>query len=103
LSWYRKEPGALVIRVRLTPKGSRDALDGARILSDGSEVVQARVRAPPADGAANAALVKLLATTLRVPKSAVEIVTGHSSRVKQVRIVGDPDDLARRLREQAGK
>lgn len=103
MSWYRKEPGALVVRVRLTPKGNRDALDGIGILSDGSEVVQARVRPPPADGAANAALVKLLATTLRVPKSAVEIVAGHSSRVKQVRIAGDPDELARRLREQAEK
>jgi hypothetical protein len=103
LSWYRKEAGALVVRVRLTPKGNRDALDGIGILSDGSEVVQARVRPAPADGAANAALVKLLATTLRVPKSAIEIVAGHSSRVKQVRIAGDRDELARRLREQAEK
>jgi hypothetical protein len=103
LSWYRKEPGALVVRVRLTPKGNRDALDGIGNLSDGSEVVQARVRAPPADGAANAALVKLLATTLRVPKSSIEIVAGQSNRLKQVRIAGNPDDLARRLREQAEK
>ena len=102
MSWYRKAPGALVVRVRLTPKGNRDALDGIGVLSDGREVVQARVRAPPADGAANAALVKLLAATLRVPKSAVEIVAGHSNRLKQVRIAGDPDDLVKRIVAAAG-
>jgi uncharacterized protein (TIGR00251 family) len=102
LSWYRKEPGALVVRVRLTPKAHRDALDGIGIRSDGSEVVQARVRSPPADGAANAALIKLIAAILRVPKSSVEIVAGHSGRVKQVRIAGDPDDLVKRM-AAAGK
>ena len=72
------------------------------MLSDGSAVVQARVRAPPADGAANAALVRLLATALRVPKSAIEIVAGHSNRLKQVRIAGEPDDLVERI-AAAGK
>jgi uncharacterized protein (TIGR00251 family) len=71
------------------------------MLADGSEVMQARVRPPPADGAANAALVKLIAATLRVPKSSVEIVAGPSGRMKQVRIAGDPDDLARRVRRLA--
>jgi hypothetical protein len=98
LSWYRREAGALVVAVRLTPKAHRDSVDGVGVLSNGTEVVQARVRALPADGAANAALVKLLAGSLRLPKSAVEVVAGHAQRVKQVRIAGDPDDLANRIR-----
>jgi uncharacterized protein (TIGR00251 family) len=103
LSWYRKEAGALVVTVRLTPKAHRDALEGIGVLSNGNEVVQARVRALPADGAANAALVKLFAKALRAPKSAVEIVAGHSQRLKQVRIAGDPDELAQRIGALAKK
>jgi uncharacterized protein YggU (UPF0235/DUF167 family) len=56
-----------------------------------------RVRALPAEGEANAALTGLLAKRLRVPKSAVTIAAGHSARVKQVRIAGDPDALAREI------
>jgi uncharacterized protein (TIGR00251 family) len=97
LGWYRKEAGALVASVRLTPKAHRDSVDEIGRLSNGSEVLRVRVRALPADGAANAALVQLLARSLKVPKSAIEVVAGHGQRVKQVRIAGDPDDLAKRI------
>jgi hypothetical protein len=103
LSWYRKEAGALVVTVRLTPKAHRDALEGIGVLSNGNEVVQARVRALPADGAANAALVQLFAKALRAPKSAIEIVAGHSQRLKQVRIAGDPHELVERIGALAKK
>jgi len=91
---YRLEADAVLLAVRLTPKASRDAVDGVAALSDGRPVAVARVRAPPADGAANKALVELLAKTLKVRKSAVSIVSGHTSRLKQVRIEGDPALLA---------
>ena len=66
-------------------------------LSDGRAVALVRVRALPAEGEANAALTALLAKRLRVPKSAVTIAAGHSARLKQVRIAGDPDALAREI------
>jgi uncharacterized protein YggU (UPF0235/DUF167 family) len=91
---YRREAGGLVLSVRLTPRAGRDALDGVGVLSDGRAVALVRVRALPSEGEANAALAVLLAKRLRVPKSAVTIAAGHSARVKQVRIVGDPDALA---------
>ena len=97
MAWYRKQAGALVVTVRLTPKAHRDVIDGIGVLSDGNEVVQARVRAPPAEGEANAALVRLFARELKVPKSAIAIVAGQSQRLKQVRIAGEPEDLARRI------
>jgi uncharacterized protein YggU (UPF0235/DUF167 family) len=96
-SCYRREPGALLLAVRLTPRAARDAVDGVGALSDGRAVALARVRALPAEGEANAALTVLLAKRLRVPKSAVTIAAGHSARVKQVRIAGDPDALAREI------
>ena len=94
---YRAEPGGILLAVRLTPRAARDGLDGTAALSDGRAVVVARVRALPADGAANAALVALLAKCLHVPKSAVTITAGHGARLKQVRVVGDPAALAREI------
>jgi uncharacterized protein len=63
LSW-RSEPGALVLTVRLTPRGGRDAIDGVERSADGKNVQKVRARAPPSEGAANAALIKLMSRTL---------------------------------------
>ena len=62
-----------------------------------------RLTAPPVDGAANEALVKFLADTFSVPKSQVEIVSGHTSRNKIVRIQGISQDEAERLLNIRGK
>ena len=68
--------------VRLTPRGGRDAVDGV----DGVGRLLVRVSAPPIDGAANEALVRLLATVLDVPRSTVAIESGATSRVKRMRV-----------------
>jgi hypothetical protein len=74
------------IRVRLTPRSSRNEVqryDGGTLF--------VRVTAPPVDGAANAALIALLATWLDVPKTSIRIGSGASSREKQVIVEGkDP-------------
>lgn len=90
---YRIEPAAIVLTVRLTPKAARDSIDGVGALSDGRAVVLARVRAVPDKGEANRALVELLAKTLRVPKSAIAVIAGATTRLKQVRIAGEPQAL----------
>ena len=77
------------LRVRLTPRGHRDEVTGVR---DG--LVLARVRAPPVDGRANAALAKLLAKALRVPPSRVQVIRGQSAREKVVRVEGVAEDAA---------
>ena len=87
----------LRIAVRLTPKGGRDAIDGWREDAAGKRVLAARVAAPPEDGKANEALVRLLAKTLDVAKSKVRIVTGETSRMKIVEVAGDSPSLAARL------
>ncbi|MCB1497003.1 MAG: DUF167 domain-containing protein [Bauldia sp.] len=91
---YRLDETALILAVRLTPKSSRDAVQGVSRLSDGRFVAVARVNALPAEGAANKALCVLLAKTFKVPKSAVTVVSGHTSRLKQVRVEGDPAVLS---------
>jgi uncharacterized protein len=59
--------GGLVVDVRLTPKGGRDALDGIATLANRRAVLKARVRAAPHENAANAALVRLIAKAARLP------------------------------------
>jgi uncharacterized protein YggU (UPF0235/DUF167 family) len=64
-------------------------------------VLAARVRAAPSEGAANAALLALLAKTLRVPKSALTLVAGESARLKRIHIRGDAVALAAAMEMQA--
>jgi uncharacterized protein len=86
--------GGLVVCVRVTPKGGRDALDGIAPLSDGRTALKARVRAAPSEGAANAALVRLIAGVAGVPAGSVAIVRGAAARIKRLKIAGDPAVLA---------
>jgi uncharacterized protein (TIGR00251 family) len=90
---FREEAGSIVLHLRLTPKGGRDAFDGVVLDAAGKASLQARVRAVPEDGKANEALIELLVKTLRVRKSAIELVSGATSRQKIIRISGDPADI----------
>lgn len=92
--WRRRADG-LALAVRLTPKSSRDGIDGVRIDSAGNAHIAARVRAAPEKGAANTALVRLIADWMNVPVSAVTIVAGQSMRLKTVAVDGDPAELER--------
>lgn len=84
--------------VRLTPRGGRDALDGVETLADGRSVLRARVRAAPSEGEANAALIRLLAEALGLPRSRLSLAAGASNRLKTVALEGEPAALAARLR-----
>ena len=99
---WRAEAGALVVAIRLTPKGGRDGLDGLETLSDGRGVLKARVRTAPEDGKANAALVKLIAKACGVPASRVALTSGATSRLKTIRIEADPLAAAASLAASLG-
>lgn len=90
---WRIVQGGLAVRVRLTPKASRDAVEGVEVTADGP-ALKARVRAVPEDGAANAAVERLVATWLGVPKSSVALTAGGKSRVKTLTVAGDGAALA---------
>ena len=95
-AWTRSADG-IIVTVRLTPKGGRDAIECIETLADGNAVLKTRVRAAPHEGAANEALCRVLAKALGVPPSRVEIVGGAASRIKRVKIVGDAATLGAAL------
>jgi len=70
--------------VRLTPRGGRDAIDG--VADDGS--LRARVAAAPVDGAANEALVRLIARELGARQTDVTIASGPTARRKVIEVGG---------------
>jgi uncharacterized protein (TIGR00251 family) len=72
-----------ILTIRVVPRSARDEVSGWQ---DGS--LRVRLRAPPVDGKANEALRRLLADRLDVARSAVEIVSGETSRTKRVRVDG---------------
>ncbi len=86
--WTALADGVL-IDVRLTPRGGRDAIEGVERRADGRAVLKARVRAAPHDGEANAALCRLLADALGTAPRQVKLVSGATARVKRIRIAGD--------------
>jgi uncharacterized protein YggU (UPF0235/DUF167 family) len=94
---WRTTATGVAIQCRLTPKGGRDAIDGLVELSDGQWVLTARVREPPEDGKANAALRTLVAERLGVPVSRVKLTGGAKSRVKQLAVEGEAAGLIARL------
>jgi uncharacterized protein (TIGR00251 family) len=71
----------LRLKVRVKPRASK-----SRVLGNKDETLEVAIAAPPVDDAANQELIRTLAAHYDVPKSAVEIVSGHRSRLKLVRI-----------------
>jgi uncharacterized protein len=87
------------ISIYVQPRASKTMIAG---LHDGG--VKVRLAAPPVDGAANAALIEFVAERLRIAKSRVRIVTGHSGRRKVVEVDGiGCEQLVQALRPAASE
>jgi uncharacterized protein (TIGR00251 family) len=73
----------ITLNIRVIPRAKRSEVAGRR-----GDAWLVRLQAPPVDGAANEELVELLAATLGIPKRAVTILAGETSRHKRVRAIG---------------
>lgn len=87
----RSARGGVELTVRVQPRASRSEIHGLH-----GDALKVRIAAPPVEGAANEALVKLLAKSLGVPRSDVTVIRGHRSRDKVVRVEGIELEEARR-------
>lgn len=90
------------LKVRLTPSGGRDAIDGVETDAEGLPYLKARVTSVPEDGKANKALIALLSKTLKIPKSSISFLSGETSRKKILRLDGEPEDLLGKLEKVIG-
>ena len=91
MSWYAQAAdGSLILTLHIQPGARKTEIAGQH-----GGALKIRLAAPPVDGKANAALLGFLAKTCGVSKSAVELISGDSSRAKRVRLRGaDLDRVA---------
>ena len=79
----KETDGWISFKVRVVPRASR-----SRIVGEHDGALRVRIASPPVEGAANEELVRTLAKEFHVPARAVEITSGHASKLKQVRVTG---------------
>jgi uncharacterized protein (TIGR00251 family) len=79
--WYCWEQDCLIIQIRLQPRANCDEIVGLH-----GDQLKIRITAPPAEGKANAHLIRFLAKTFHVSKNKVHLLSGITSRDKRVRI-----------------
>jgi len=98
VSAWRETDSGIALAIRVTPRGGRDALTAGT-----DEYFAARIAAAPVDGAANAALIALVAKTFGVAKRDVTVTGGETARLKRLAITGDTRALAERARALYGE
>jgi uncharacterized protein (TIGR00251 family) len=84
--------GEVVFKVHVVPRSSR-----SEVVGEHNGALRIRIAAPPVDGAANEELIRILAKTFNVSRSAVKIVSGHSGKLKQISIEGNTGEVVTRL------
>jgi hypothetical protein len=91
--FIRVQADGVLLSVKLQPRASANEIGDAL-----GDELRIKVTAPPVDAAANEALVRLLAQQLNCPRNRVDLVRGHTSRHKTVKLYGlDPADVVARL------
>ena len=96
---WRYSTQGISVALRVTPRGGRDDIDGLETLANGRVVVKVRVRAIAEGGEANRAVTELMARALGVPRARVRILSGTTSRLKQIAVDSDPAGLGEALRK----
>jgi uncharacterized protein (TIGR00251 family) len=86
-----------LLPVRVTPRSAKPGINGWRAGADGGDELEVRVAEAPADGAANEAVVRMIAKALGASRAEVRIVSGAASRHKRVAIPFDVEEARRRL------
>jgi uncharacterized protein (TIGR00251 family) len=90
MSWVTEKGSGVRLRIHVQPRATR-----SEIVALHGDALKIRLAAPPVDGAANDALVLFLSQQLDVPRSALTLLSGHSSRSKVVAITGMSVDQVR--------
>lgn len=94
--WRRAADGSLTLTLHIQPGAKKTEVSGLH-----GDALKIRLAAPPVDGKANAALLAFVADVLALPKAAVTLKSGQTSRHKVVAVAGAPADAVSRLLPQA--
>ncbi len=92
MNWLVAAKDGCVITVKVTPRAAKSEIVGAE-----AEWLRVRVKAPPVDGKANAALIAFFADIFNLPKKNVSVVAGQTARLKRVRVDGITADAVTRF------
>jgi uncharacterized protein len=92
---YSEKDGKLAFKVQVAPRASQ-----SKLLGEHDGALRARIAAPPVAGAANEELVRLLAREFNVPRNAVEISAGKTSKLKMVKVIGGKVNVLEKLSKQ---
>lgn len=79
MTFLKKSADGVTLTIYVQPRSSKNAVVGIH-----GEALKVKLKAPPVDGAANKMCVEFIAKTVGLPKSAVEILSGHTSRAKRL-------------------
>lgn len=94
MNWITEKPEGLVITIFVQPRASKNMIAGVH-----GDALKIKLTAPPVDNAANKLCVQYLAKCLKIPKSSVDIISGHTSRTKRllIRHIGDLKNLKEKI------
>ena len=97
MSFITESPRGFIINVFVQPRSSKNSIEGVH-----GDALKIRLKAPPVGGAANKMCIEYLAKSVGIPKSSVEVLSGHSSRTKRILIhsTGDTASAAERTRHK---
>jgi uncharacterized protein len=91
--------GAIQFAVKVSPRASRQGIEGLIRDEKGAKLLKIAVNAPPEDGKANRELLALLAKTIGIAKSRLSLVSGETARKKVLRLEAVDAALLTRLND----
>ena len=99
---FEPVPKGVRLFVRVSPKASRDKIEGVECDAAGRDRLRVRVTAPPDKGEANSQVIELLAKALKIAKSRIALRQGAQHRNKSLDIEGDSEQLMAQLKALSG-
>lgn len=103
-SLFKKTNKGLTLRIKITPRARvsevtslQDDETSSSLRLFQEKILKISLKEPPEKGRANAALLKLLSRTWKIPKTSLHLMTGETSSLKVLLITGDPEELQKTL------